>query len=116
MNDSEQHSSDSMLFCVSASPSSLPWIGEMSQTQRGEQIEAAFPSHLGVRVAGLGARLSRTHELIEVRTHFFYEDLQQACAEFERVGKELAFPPGSRLTHVKNIAEGGYEFTALLRW
>ncbi len=112
----KQNRSDNLLFCVDAGASSRSWIEEMSQTQRGKQIEAAFPPNLGVKVAGMGQRSSTSLELMEVRTHFFYDDLQGACAEFERVGRELGFPPGSRLTQVTQNGEGGYEFTPLLQW
>ncbi|MGV3662947.1 MAG: hypothetical protein ACO1TE_22370 [Prosthecobacter sp.] len=101
---------------VKASPSSLPWIEAMNQLQRSGQIVAAFPPHLELQEAGFGQRTTSTRELVENHIMFTFKDLQQTKLEFQRVGRELGFPPGSRLAYVTKNAEGEYQFADLLEW
>lgn len=101
---------------VTAIPQSLPWIQAMTKLQRAAQIEAALPPHLGVREAGFGDRIANNLELIEMHIRFSFKDLTQVAAAFERIGKELAFPPGTRLTHASRDAQGEWSFTNLLEW
>ena len=102
---------------VPCTEESKPWVAELNNKDRGQQIQSKIDSEAGVWLASHGDTRSNSGERLEIGIEFVYRNFELAKLQFIEAVRQLHPPHGTRLVHIiHDPNDASFDFETLAEW